>query len=646
MRTVVLITSLAMSFAGSVRAGLLPVVPQPTGWAPAESGTFHVPKTLGVSGGSLAAKELIADWRLVRGDAAAVYADAETADVVFLRGEKESSADEGYTLVISTNRICVSSDSATGAYWATRTLLQLFRSDVEIPCGTIVDRPKYRYRGFMLDVARKPFSMDFLRYLAKTFAYYKMNVFHVHLNDQGADVFVKGYARFRLECETCPELTAKDFHYTKREFREFVRTAAGWGVTVIPEIDSPAHVGAFTRARPDFASKQYGTDHFDLSNPEVPAFMEKLYEEYLGGDDPVFTGPYFHVGTDEYDKRESEAFRAYTDRMLRAVKRFGRVPCAWGALSHADGTTPVCHEGVVMDIWHNSYYDPLKAIAAGYDIVSIPDDTHYIVPVAGYYPDYLDCKMLFEDWEPCMIAGVTLPANHPRLLGGKFALWNDMSGNGISEDDVFDRVFPAIQTLSQKMWSGTVAGQDWDSFSALAERTHEAPGNNQADRLTGPGMTPSAADVAVGWSQKGGYTVSFDLRPTETNQTVRLFEDGFSTVSLQSGKIGFERDGASFFWDSTLPAGIWSSLRFVGDSKGVELFVDGESAGVSAGKKGYSANWCGWGGERYFDAPRTLHFPLKPTGPAHAVVKNFCVRAGKAHDQNVGLRKVEGRRIQ
>lgn len=498
----------------------------------------------------------------------------------------------------------------------------------------------------MLDVARKPFSMDYLLRLAKTLAYYKMNVFHVHLNDQGADIFVKGYARFRLECETCPELTAKDFHYSKRDFREFVRTAASWGVTVIPEIDSPAHVGAFTQARPDFVSKQYGSDHFDLANPEVPAFMEKLYEEYLGGDDPVFTGPYFHVGTDEYDKRESEAFRAYTDRMMRTVKRFGRVPCAWGALSHADGATPVCHEGVVMDIWHNPYYDPLKAIAEGYDIVSIPDDTHYIVPAAGYYPDYLDCKMLFEDWEPCKIAGVTLPSNHPQLLGGKFALWNDMSGNGISEDDVFDRVFPAVQTLSQKMWSGAVAGQDWDAFSALADQTHEAPGNNQADRLTGPGMTPSAADVAVGWSQKGGYTVSFDLRPAKTNQTVRLFEDGFSTVSLQAGKIGFERDGASFFWNCMLPAGIWSALRFVGDSKGVELLVDGKSAGVSAGKRGYSANWCGWGGERYFDAPRTLHFPLKPTGPAHAVVKNFCVHAGKAHDQNEGLRKVEGRRMQ
>ena len=98
-------------------------------------------------------------------------------------------------------------------------------------------------------------------------------------------------------------------------------------------------------------------------------------------------------------------------------------------------------------------------------------------------------------------AGGTYPTGDGE--GGKFALWNDISGNGISEDDTFDRVFPAVQTLSQKMWSGARSDQGWEEFCAVADLAGEAPGVNQADRLTGPGMPPSPQDRAVGWTQNG-----------------------------------------------------------------------------------------------------------------------------------------------
>ncbi len=292
------------------------------------------------------------------------------------------------------------------------------------------------------------------------------------------------YAAFRMECETYPELTAKDRHYTKKEFREFMLFCKSIGVTVVPEFDVPAHSLAFTRVKPEFASAEYGADHFDLSkSDQILAWLKPLFAEYLTGAEPVFAGPYMHVGTDEYNKKDAETFRAFTDSMLKMVADFGYKPCAWGALTHACGKPPVkAGRDVTMDIWYNPYYQPAEALAAGYAIVSVPDCLVYIVPYAGYYYDYLNGKNLYESWEPRIIGNYTVPDAHmDKLAGGKFALWNDCLGkkkNGAryTESDNWSRIYPALQTLSQKMWTGTRTDQTWEQFSALANAMREPSG--------------------------------------------------------------------------------------------------------------------------------------------------------------------------
>ena len=154
-----------------------------------------------------------------------------------------------------------------------------------------------------------------------------MNLLHIHLNDNEIapknkpDVdWSKMYAAFRMECETYPGLTAKDGHYTKKEFREFMLFCKSIGVTVVPEFDVPAHSLAFTRVKPEFASAEYGADHFDLSkSDQILAWLKPLFAEYMTGVEPVFAGPYMHVGTDEYNKKEAERFRAFTDAMLKMI---------------------------------------------------------------------------------------------------------------------------------------------------------------------------------------------------------------------------------------------------------------------------------------------------------------------------------------
>lgn len=103
--------------------------------------------------------------------------------------------------------------------------------------------------------------------------------------------------------------------------------AEQYGVTVLPEIDVPAHSLAFTRYKPEIASKEYGEDHLDLFNPETYLFLDSLFAEYLGGENPVFRGKEVHIGTDEYDNSDPnvvEKFRFLLIITLNMWRVLGR----------------------------------------------------------------------------------------------------------------------------------------------------------------------------------------------------------------------------------------------------------------------------------------------------------------------------------
>lgn len=257
-------------------------------------------------------------------------------------------------------------------------------------------------------------------------AYYKMNTFQIHLNDNAFKQYFehdysKTNAAFRLECDTYPGLTAQDGYYTKKEFIELQKLAESLGVEIIPEIDVPAHSLAFTQYKPEIGSKEYGMDHLDLFNPETYTFVDGLLREYLEGDEPVFRGKRVHIGTDEYSNKKKEVvekFRYFTDYYIRFVEKFGKQACIWGALTHAKGDTPVKSDNVVMGAWYNGYANPADMIKQGYKLISIPDGLLYIVPAAGYYYDYLNTEYLYKNWTPAHIGKEIFPKSMNRFWEG------------------------------------------------------------------------------------------------------------------------------------------------------------------------------------------------------------------------------------
>ena len=587
-----------MLSAGALWADINPkpfVVPELKTWSGAEGQTALSGRIV-VKNAKLkaVAAALAADYKEMFGKELTIVNGAtKGGDVVLSLKKNKALGDEGYTMNVG-SAVEITAATERGAFWATRTLLQIAEQhkDGNLPKGKTTDVPEYKLRGFMIDCGRKFIPMSYLRDLAKIMAYYKMNTLQVHLNDNGFRQYFGGdwnktQAAFRLECDTYPGLTAKDGSYSKQEFIDFQKLAEQNGVEVIPEIDAPAHSLAFTQYKNEIGSKEYGMDHLDLFNPETYKFMDGLWKEYIGGKNPVFIGKRVHIGTDEYSNAKKdvvEKFREFTDHYIKYVESFGKQAVVWGALTHANGDTKVKNKGVLMDIWYNGYADPVEMKKQGYKLVSIPDGLVYIVPAAGYYYDYLNCQYLYEHWTPAVIGNKTFEENDPMIEGGMFAVWNDHAGNGISTKDVHHRVYPALQTLAVKCWTGKDTKLPYAEFDSKRAELSEAPGVNELGRLGKPGSvvlekaTVNAGETLNAEEIGYNYAVTFTVDGKQEANGTELFRSANAVVYLadpEQGKLGFERDGYRNLFNYRIPAGEKHTITIEGTNKMTRLLVDG-----------------------------------------------------------------------
>lgn len=584
------------------------------------------------------AGQLAADCQAMYGVSPEVLeGKAQDGDLFLTLKKDKKLGKEGYMIEVG-KRVKVSAPEPVGVYWATRTLLQISEQsdNHQLPKGTIRDYPDYEMRGFVIDCGRKFIPMAYLRDLTKILAYYKMNVLHVHLNDNGFKQYFnhdwdKTYAAFRLECETFPGLTARDGYYTKKEFIDFQEDAARQFVEIIPEIDAPAHTLAFSHYKPEIGSKEYGMDHLDLGNPETYAFMDALFKEYLEGDKPVFRGPKVHIGTDEYSNKKKEVveqFRAFTDHYIKYVESFGKQAYVWGALTHAKGDTPVKSENVGMYAWYNGYAEPKDMVKQGYKLISIPDGLVYSVPAAGYYQDYLNTKYLYEKWTPAHVGKVVFEEKDPAILGGMFAVWNDHVGNGISVKDIHHRTFPALQTIAVKTWNAEAA-LPYAEFDANRQQLSEAPGVNQLARLGDkPGLVYEAAEVHPGaqlpYPEIGyNYTVTFDMEALPEACGTELFRSPNAVFYLSdpaAGLFGFARDGYLNTFNFRPYPGEKLNIKIMGDNASTSLFVNGKLVEkMDIQRRVFNE------GKDKMNYVRTLVFPLEKAGMFKSKIKNLKV---------------------
>ena len=518
-----------------------------------------------------AAQALADDYNVEMGTNLTVRSgdSAGAGDILFTVDAESGLDEEGYIMEIG-DSLTVKAEENTGAYWATRSIIQIGKlNNGSIPKGITKDYPKYEVRSFSLDVARKPASMSMLEDVVKAMSYYKMNDFQVHLNDNlifyenaffnGAeDARERAYTGFRLESSIVEDasknqvadLTNKDLYYTKKEFRDFIETAERMGINIVPEIDTPGHSGAFTKVRPDLmlpeAAAVNGTraragEQFDLSgdvnSPDSQygkslEFVKSVWNEYLNEDlfDSSMT---VHIGTDEY-YGEANAFRHFSDDMIEFIQDSGRTVRMWGSLTQlaGDGTVDVRSENVQLNVWNTGYSNPAQMYNDGFDLINTLDGSLYMVPNGsggrGGYGDYLNTTNLYNNWEPNKFGGTVIPAGSEQMLGSTFAIWNDnidTSAQGISEVDNFERFEDALPVLASKNWG---EGDDltFDQLKEKAAQLGDAPQSN-----------PYYKADADENDKYMSYEFTEGAEKTDSSHMGRNLSDPAGTAEISGGKL-------------------------------------------------------------------------------------------------------------
>ena len=618
------------------------VIPELKEWKGATG--FFMPKQsvriiYGAPGLQKIARQFAADYKALFGVLPEIAEGKPCKGDFFFTIKRDKKLEkEGYDIVIG-DYVKVSANEPVGVYWATRTLLQMGEQykNGNLPKGHIRDWPDYGIRGLLIDCGRKFIPMNYLRDLACIMSYYKMNFMHVVLNNNGFKAYFNDdwnqtYAAFRLECGTYPGLTARDGYYTKKEFVHFQEEAAERFVEIIPEIDIPAHSLAFSHYKPELGSKEYGMDHLNLSHPEVYSFVDALFKEYLDGENPVFRGPRVHIGTDEYSNKKKEVveqFRAFTDHYIKFVEGFGKQACVWGALTHAAGETPVKSDNVIMYAWYNGFANPKDMVQQGYNLISIPDGLTYIVPLAGYYWDYLNTERLYKQWTPAHVADVVFEEKDPAIIGGMFAVWNDIVGNGISVKDIHHRIFPALQTIAVKTWNIAPAFS-YTEFETKRQKLSEAPDVNQLGRIGDDenSLVYETSSITPGselpYTEIGyDYTITFDMEAANENYGTELFRSPNAVFYLADpvkGMFGFSRDGYMNTFAFRPYPGEKISVKITGDALSTSLFINGQLIERMGIEKRYLNE-----AEKQNNFIRTLVFPLKNAGNFKSKITNLKV---------------------
>ncbi len=415
---------------------------------------------------------------------------------------------EGYRFTIGDTAL-ISAADPTGVFYGTRTALQILTQESEhdaMPKGMARDYPAYGERAFMLDVGRTFFSLGILEDYVRLMSWYKLNDFHLHLNDNenyvgSAPNWTQKYAAFRLSSDKFKGLAAKDGSYTEQDMRKLQDLAARYHVTITPEIDTPAHSLAFTQYRPDLASPKYSKDLLDLSNPNTYTFLNSIWEEFL----PWFDTASVHIGADEYAQGEGDTYRKYVNTYDDYLKRKGKSVQMWGSLTGMGGSLPV-ETDITMDVWDNGWANPVDTAKQGFNVVNAEGVLLYIVPEAnsnGYYPNFLDTKMLYNRWDPSIFdlsnANWNLNPRDPHLLGAMFCEWNDRLAVNITDADVNDRVAAAVPVMGDKMWDGAeppAKALSYNDFAHVARQLGEGLGTHLQHRAAKSGGVAVGAATA------------------------------------------------------------------------------------------------------------------------------------------------------
>jgi hexosaminidase len=403
-----------------------------------------------------------------------------------LTGGMETLGSEGYRLEIRPGKIEIEAAATAGVFYGIQSLRQLLPPEIEnkaqtnvdwkMECHVIEDRPRFPWRGFMLDEGRHFQGKETVFLTLDLMALQKLNIFHWHLTeDQG----------WRIEIERYPRLTGVGSYrpgtsqsmlaskhdglphqgfYTRDEIREIVKYASERHITVVPEIEVPGHCTAALTAYPELSctggpfevATRFGIfpDIYCPGKDTTFTFLTTVMDEVMG----LFPSPYLHIGGDEAPKKrwkacpdcqrkmrdlgiEDEKALQYwfTDQVISYLKSRGR---------HAIGWNEILHEGLLkntlVQYWRGNRKELIHAVRNENRAVIMStyldaylDHSYELMPLSrAYHYEPIPAELGEDDVS--------------NILGLEFPLWSEWVPN---RDRLDYQVYPRLTAMAETGWT-------------------------------------------------------------------------------------------------------------------------------------------------------------------------------------------------
>jgi hexosaminidase len=410
-----------------------------------------------------------------------VDGDAPPGSIVLtLQGDVRDLGPEGYSLAITSSGATVMAAEAAGLFYGVQTLRHLLPASVEytaayprplyLPTGHVLDRPRFAWRGAMLDVARHFFRPDDVKRYIDLMALYKLNRLHLHLSDdQGWRIEIPGWPNLTSVGGSTQVGGGPGGFYTREEYADLVRYASDRFITIVPEIDVPGHTNAALAsypalncdgvAPPLFTGTAVGFSSLCVEKEETYAFLDDVVREIAA----LTPGPYFHIGGDEVRELTEEQYARFMARAQQIVAAHGKRVVGWDEIAETS-----LIPGTLVQVWRPQGSDStspalLSAVAGGATLILSPADRVYLdmkydstTDLGLSWAGYNDVRDAY-DWEPTdLLPGVPDEA----IAGVEAPLWSETLG---TLADVEFMALPRLAGVAEVAWS-TEASRDWSAY--------------------------------------------------------------------------------------------------------------------------------------------------------------------------------------
>jgi hexosaminidase len=430
-----------------------------------------------------------------------VARECESSSIVLkIDPDVPNLGDERYRLEVDPTRVVLSARSQVGLFYGLQTLRQLLPVQIfartavrgvtwEIPCGVIEDRPRFGWRGMMLDCARHFMPIEFIFELIDLLAVHKLNIFHWHLtDDQGWRIEIRKYPRlteiggWRKETLIGHALSKEDHtydgkphggFYTQEQIRNVVKYAAMRNITVVPEIEMPGHSQAAIAAYPHLGNTGEQSEVWTTwgVNPNILNVEEstiRFYQDVLLEVMDLFPSPFIHVGGDEAPKgqwkassraqariadlglRDEDDLQSwFIRRMGKFLASHGRKLVGWDEILEG-GLAP----GAMVMSWRGEE-GGISAARAGHDVVMAPQKRVYFDHYQSENKDreplaiggFTSLEAVYE-YEP--VPSVLDDLTARRVQGAQAQLWTEYVADPGHAQYM---IFPRLCALAEVVWS-------------------------------------------------------------------------------------------------------------------------------------------------------------------------------------------------